>query len=301
MERVYGCGQVFFFLLESNRGENAVSPYNSSSNPVDYGHSDHNTHDSSLSSISSTDAETDSSSDSEISSEGNPKLKEELAEIVADHLPSRAFVNSLLSVLQKHHPELPKDCRTLLGTIRTVDVQKRLGGDFCYFGIQNSLKSSKVLNPDHVQLKMMVNIDGLPLSKSSSSAFWPILMSVNGCSPLIVALFYGDKKPNDIHEYLSDFITEYKELESHGFQHEGVRYFVSLSCVVADAPARSFIKQVVPHYHSYHSCERCNVVGTFRGRVIYDEVNVSFVPMMSLIVISTMVLIRKASHLFQVL
>lgn len=97
-------------------------------------------------------------------------------------------------------------------------------------------------------------------------------MSVNGSSPLIVALFYGDKKPDDIHHYLSDFIIEYKKLESDGFEYDGHTYFVKLVCVVADAPARSFIKQIMPH-NSYNSCECCTVVGTYRGRVVYDEMD----------------------------
>lgn len=63
-------------------------------------------------------------------------------------------------------------------------------------------------------------------------------MSVNGSSPLIVALFYGDKKPDDIHHYLSDLIIEYKKLESDGFEYDGHTYFVKLVCVVADAPVR---------------------------------------------------------------
>lgn len=62
----------------------------------------------------------------------------------------------------------------MLGTVKSIPVAKSLGGDFSYFGIENSLGSSGFLNPQCRQLKIMVNIDGIPLSKSASSAFWPI-------------------------------------------------------------------------------------------------------------------------------
>ena len=53
------------------------------------------------------------------------------------------------------------------------------------------------------QINLTFNIDGVPLYKSNNMQLLPILCSVDNLEPFIVALFYGNSKPNSVNEYLS--------------------------------------------------------------------------------------------------
>ena len=45
-------------------------------------------------------------------------------------------------------------------------------------------------------------MDGVPLFKSSQQEFWPILVSVeNLVDVFIVAIFYGNSKPNPLNDF----------------------------------------------------------------------------------------------------
>lgn len=49
-------------------------------------------------------------------------------------------------------------------------------GLYYHIGIENGLKSLReVININEDTLKIIIGIDGLPLTKSSNSTFWPIL------------------------------------------------------------------------------------------------------------------------------
>lgn len=80
---------------------------------------------------------------------------------------------------------LPMDSRTLLSSRRRkVDVIDIDPGKYQHFDLQAGLlqilKDMKMRNltPDTVEL--IINVDGIPISKSSSSELWPILVKVNG-------------------------------------------------------------------------------------------------------------------------
>jgi len=64
------------------------------------------------------------------------------------------------------------------------------------------------------EIKILVGVDGLPLSKSSSSQFWPILAYVyphsNNVFP--IGIYHGNSKPNDSNNYLKYFVEEAKYL-----------------------------------------------------------------------------------------
>ncbi|CAD6203105.1 GSCOCG00009735001-RA-CDS, partial [Cotesia congregata] len=93
-------------------------------------------------------------------------------------------LDELLKILRRtRYPEPPKCSKTFLGTNNVPYTIEKLtdndSGEFVYFGITENLK--KCVNPElhevrHLQL--LFNIDGLPLYKSSSMQFWPILCKV---------------------------------------------------------------------------------------------------------------------------
>ena len=114
-------------------------------------------------------------------------------------------------------------------------------------------------------------MDGVPLFKSSQQEFWPILVSVeNLVDVFIVAIFYGNSKPNPLNDFLADFINEVEILKNDGLVITANKTItVSIKCFVCDAPARAFLKCVVNHT-GYSSCERCEIKGEWNGRVTFN-------------------------------
>ena len=43
-----------------------------------------------------------------------------------------------------------------------------------------------------------------------------------------------------------------------------------LSCIIADTPTRSLVKCTVP-FNAYRGCEKCGIMGAWKGRVIFPE------------------------------
>ena len=85
---------------------------------------------------------------------------------VCKHQCSRDSINELLSILREHgHPDLPKDCRTLLGTPWPVFTKAQSGGECIYLGVENGI--TRILHRiDKINLlktlHLIINIDGVP-------------------------------------------------------------------------------------------------------------------------------------------
>uniref|UniRef100_X2B2T0 Uncharacterized protein n=1 Tax=Capitella teleta TaxID=283909 RepID=X2B2T0_CAPTE len=93
---------------------------------------------------------------------------------------TRSAVQDLLVLLRgEGHDSLPKDCRTLLKTPRSIQVTVKCGGSYSYFGLESCLLLLLETNAswarDNNSIDLIVNIDGIPLFKSNNSQFWPIL------------------------------------------------------------------------------------------------------------------------------
>ena len=89
---------------------------------------------------------------------------------------SQSAGDSLLKVLQIHHPELPSSSRTLLETPREVTCIKDSVQQVAYLGleeqIQDALSQCPAEKLDKIdRLELGVNVDGLPLFKSSGMVF----------------------------------------------------------------------------------------------------------------------------------
>lgn len=188
-------------------------------------------------------------------------------------------LSALLTILRVHLPFLPKDGRTLLRTKTSYKTQMIAGGDFHYFGILNSLKTafenmwSKV--PDQHIFRLQLNFDGIPLFNSNSVQFWPILGILQDCKvkrPFVIGLFCGSSKPKSLNEYLKDLVSELKTL-SCGFGIKGKWFFLKVSSVVCDAPARAFIKAIKSHT-GHSACGKCTQTGLYlKHRMTFPEMN----------------------------
>lgn len=106
------------------------------------------------------------------SSEEEPAtLCKDLAGWAVESGCSRHTLNNLLSILRNHGiNKLPKDSRTLLQTPRSILTESKCGGTYSYIGIIEGINKSLEMYPflfEQEILDLIINVDGLPLSKSS--------------------------------------------------------------------------------------------------------------------------------------
>lgn len=183
-------------------------------------------------------------------------------------------LSELLKLLRDNgHPDLPKDSRTLKETPREILCKDVFPGKYWHFGIKRMvelLKKKGINYPDVLTLN--VNIDGLPLYKSSKGVFWPILgkfSEIKCMKPFVIGLyFHVSKKPDSPRLFLNDFIDEMKSLANTSFLNTKIYP----GMFIMDAPACAFVKQIVGH-NAKKACGRCEVVGEFHGRMCYPQIS----------------------------
>jgi len=138
-------------------------------------------------------------------------LKLKLANWAIERNVAQNTMNDLLSILKQHKcfAEIPNDCRTLLGSSssKTKNIRIVNPGNYYHFGlkkgIENTLKHVRIES----NIKVVVGIDGLPLAKSSSSQFWPILAYLDPYKEhiFLIGLYHGYKKPADSNDFFKKF------------------------------------------------------------------------------------------------
>ena len=212
------------------------------------------------------------STESESDVEEQCDLTGKLAKWAVENNCTRSSINQLLKILRESSHILPKDSRTLLQTPQVTITEGKCNGTYKYFGMKEQLihfHKESLSNLSHINL--IVNVDGVPLFKSSPRQFWPILVSIeNLVHVFIVAIFYGNPKPNSLNDFLADFINEAKVLKNDGLVVTSKKTItVSIKCFVCDAPARALLKCVVNHT-GYSSCDWCEIKGEWNGRVTFN-------------------------------
>ncbi len=221
---------------------------------------------------SDLDAPLTSDSDNALSSDDDLSFNEKLADWASSTHQTRDAVNALLLILRQSGHDLPKDTRTLLQTPRNLNVLEKCGGQYIYFGLEDFFnRHIKYLDEQNNLFQLDINVDGLPIAKSSGKQFWPILAKLR-CKtklfPQIIALFLGQAKPHPLEDFLGDFVRDASEKLANGFTKDGVHYVVEFRAFICDAPARAYIKCVISH-NAYYGCERCVVRGDWNGRVVF--------------------------------
>ena len=217
--------------------------------------------------------------DANKSNVNKPPIHQKLIDWYNKNNISLAAMKELLDIIKPDYPSLPTDPRTLLKTENNLGlIRKITNGEFVYYGIEKMLNNA--INFDTASLeiiKLDINIDGVQVFKSRNTSFWPILVSChnsikylyNSANPFVVAIFYGNKKPG-ISEFLSEFCNELKHLMENGFIHNERLLKVELRAVIADAPAKAFLKQIKTH-GGYFACDRCEVKGDYRFHAVSYE------------------------------
>lgn len=197
-----------------------------------------------------------------------PNKKDELRKWVIDHNVSRRSVNSLLRILRGFGLNwLSTDSRTLCKSPRTTNIYTMVDGQYWYDGVEANIRRSFSNITSNLTLDLNVNVDGVPLMKSSSAQFWPILSNVhselrnnNTCytctfhqmkiyfadfpdiEPFVIAIWCGKKKPSDVNAFLWPFVNEMLHLIQNGMTINGFEIKIKIRCLVCDTPARCFLK-----------------------------------------------------------
>lgn len=237
-----------------------------------------------------SDSEDNNVYNNEQNDDENDEAWDDVAELRQWAIQSRiqhCHLDSLLRILRKRLiPNLSTTSKTFLKTKLANNYQIKefrsndgaIIGEFIYFGIAAGLRrcvNKKIHLTNTLQLQ--INCDGLPLYKSSSKQFWPILCKVHNIpdiyKPFPVAIFSGNEKPNNINSYLNDFIEKMNKLTREDIIIEEQIFKVRIMCFVCDRPARSFLKCIKGHGR-YNTCERCLVPGQrYQNRTIYVSTN----------------------------
>lgn len=205
-----------------------------------------------------------------VKKDSNTEVKNCIRQRAMKHNITHNALSELLSGLKNTVESLaymPSDARTLLKS-SSVLFNKRVcePGNYIHIGLAKQLKlildySKKPIN----SFKLIFNIDGLPLFKSSSCQVIPILFSVISDLTDIqskvfpVGFYCGHGKPDNISNFLEEFVEEVKYLTENGITSiNGISIPVEIVCFCCDSPAKSDILGTKGH-GGYFSCTKCTV------------------------------------------
>ena len=207
-------------------------------------------------------------------------LEDDLINWINNFQVKHNAVDSLLKILkQSGHTDLPSTARSLLSTARVVDTQIKSGMEYLHFSLADVLLKNFDSYPRSTRenidcLEISLNIDGIPLFKSSSSSLWPVLCGIMNLTPIKVfpvTLTYGVTKLANL-DFLHDIVNDLNFAMDHGLKDGDKVIKVVLKCVVCDAPAKAMVK-ATKLYSGYYGCDKCNQTGSWIGRMTYPNIH----------------------------
>ncbi|GBP73484.1 hypothetical protein EVAR_29376_1 [Eumeta japonica] len=214
----------------------------------------------------------------ETTADANDKFVSNLRYWALKHQVPHIAITSLLSILRSHQCfNLPADARTLLKTPVNVITRVVEPGLYSHIGLESNLR--KILNyvtEPISEIFLLINIDGVPLFKSSSTEFWPILGSIYNIPAVKsvvfpIGIYCGSKKPQSCTSFMQEFITEAVALINSGLAYGGKNIKVGIKGFVCDAPAKSFLLGVKGHA-GYYSCTKCKQSGVYlQNRMTFPQ------------------------------
>lgn len=98
-------------------------------------------------------------------------------------------------------------------------------------------------------IQVSINIDGLPISNSGNSQFWPILLTIENMklSPMVIGIFYGWRSKTRSCRKTFYFLTEACEFFWNGYEFGSVQYKFEVLKFLDDVPATALIKKIKDH------------------------------------------------------
>jgi len=219
----------------------------------------------------------------EISFTAPPRLKDKIKNWFIEHRPSRKCLEGLLAILYDEGLDVPKSAATLIGKSEKIVVRNVMPGSYCHIGVEKQLKSFEFILQKYDKIDIDLNIDGIPIFKSSRVQLYPILAKIvnikETINPFPVGVYIGYKKPASIDDFLKDLVDEVKALESKVLL-DGKFVKINFRSLICDTPAKSFVCGI-PGHSSSHGCSKCTQVAkrvndtltysTVSGTLITDE------------------------------
>lgn len=209
-------------------------------------------------------------------------IEDELRSWVLKFKVSHNSANCILGIIKSAGINVPKDIRTLMKTPTTHVISNIDQGSYIHLGLENMILpilkkyDSLIYTPNKV-LKIGINLDGLPLSRSSKSQLWTILIEFTNCNLLSgyvlpIGIFHGNSKPKSIHEFLNPFLSDILTLLNCGLNVNGNIYQFEVGHVVCDSPAKSFLLNV-KSFNAYFGCTACTQEGSYiNNRMAFLEI-----------------------------
>ena len=173
---------------------------------------------------------------------------------------AREHGDSLLKILHPYHPKLPLSTAALLRTPRrTPNKIKMEPGLYYHRGLECGIRHS--LSPyelDDVTEKLEIYlVDGVSLTKSSTSQFWPIvgyIPALTESPPFEVGIYWGLSKPASSNIFLRRSIEEAVNLSTNGMTWKGRKMLVFVKAFIAGAPAIASLTCTKSHASPLRGC-----------------------------------------------
>lgn len=121
-----------------------------------------------------------------------------------------------------------------------------------------------LLKNNDKDINLLINIDGLPLAKSSQASLWTILCS-NTVNPLVylVGAFFGYSKPTDSNAFLQPLVDDLINFINNGYIFAGKTIKIRLFALICDAPAKAFVLCIKGHT-GFNNCTKCLINGIYK-------------------------------------
>lgn len=169
---------------------------------------------------------------------------------ISYNVPHNALRDLLKLLKSETNICVPQDPRTLLCTPRHTVSKSVAPGTYSHIGIQLAVeKLIHLVDKQPEKINLLVNIDGLPLSKSSSSQIYPILCSIYEYPQhvSVIGIYHGYEKPGNVNDFLEDFTVEATKLSEEGFIYKNRTIPFAIKGFICDAPAKSLITYCKGH------------------------------------------------------
>ena len=205
--------------------------------------------------------------------EKDKKIVNDIHHLLVEHNIDQVTSKHLLRILRENtDTEFPKDPRALLKTPRQTHTTEMEGSNYHHFGLQSAIKkmirdAKFNLNVYVNNIRLLINIDGAPLQKSTQKSIWPIQCSSNMSNRVyLIGIFYGQGKPKNVDEFLKPLVDELNTLINNDFVYLNDVFTIDIAAFVCDTPAKSILLNVKGHT-GYNSCITCNITGQRIGHV----------------------------------
>ena len=142
--------------------------------------------------------------------------------------------------------------------------------------IFNTLKKYNQKDIDAVnnELILFLNIDGLPLFKSSKTTVWPVLGLICNLTlpkPFTITFNVGTTKTSNL-EFLNEAINDLINLITNEINISDEHFNIRMLNIICYAQANAFVK-CVKQYSGNFGCDKCEQRGQYIGRMTYSIID----------------------------